>query len=192
MSVDTPSAPRSPEPRNPRRGLRLRRFRRSESGVVAIEFAAVSIPFFALLFAILETSLVFFAGQILDNATADAARQIRTGQAQQAGWSQGQFRSALCDGLIGIFDCQSRLYLDVKTITSFSDADLDNPINEDGELETGGFGYTPGGKSEIVVVRAFYRWPVVLDLFGMSMSNVADGDRLLSSVVAFRNEPFPW
>jgi Flp pilus assembly pilin Flp len=63
----------------------LRRFARKDDGAAAIEFAMVAAPFLALVFAILETAIVFFAGQVLETATADSARLIMTGQAQKAG-----------------------------------------------------------------------------------------------------------
>jgi Flp pilus assembly protein TadG len=57
----------------------LRRFRRNRRGSAAVEFALVAPVFFALLFAIIETSIVFFAGQVLETITQDAARTILTG-----------------------------------------------------------------------------------------------------------------
>jgi len=45
------------------------RFRRSRRGSVAVEFALVAPLFFALLFAIIETAIVFFAGQVLETVT---------------------------------------------------------------------------------------------------------------------------
>ena len=39
----------------------LRRFARDEEGAAAIEFGLVSIPFLAILFAIMETAFVFLA-----------------------------------------------------------------------------------------------------------------------------------
>jgi len=39
----------------------LRRFRRSRGGSAAVEFALVAPLFFALLFAIIETAMMFFA-----------------------------------------------------------------------------------------------------------------------------------
>jgi Flp pilus assembly pilin Flp len=44
----------------------LRRFRRNRRGSSAVEFALVAPVFFALLFAIIETVIVFFAGQVLE------------------------------------------------------------------------------------------------------------------------------
>ena len=41
-----------------------------------VEFGLVAVPFLGLTFAILETALVFFAGQTLETAVADSARLI--------------------------------------------------------------------------------------------------------------------
>ena len=60
----------------------LSRFRRDRQGSAAIEFAFVGIPFLMMMFAIVETALMFFATQVLETATADSARLIMTGQAQ--------------------------------------------------------------------------------------------------------------
>ena len=58
----------------------LRRFRRDEEGVAAVEFAMVAFPFFFLLTTIIEASLFFFAGQMLESAVDRVGRDIRTGQ----------------------------------------------------------------------------------------------------------------
>ena len=44
---------------------RLRSFRRSQDGSAAVEFAMIAPIFFALIFAVMETGLVFMAGQVL-------------------------------------------------------------------------------------------------------------------------------
>ena len=44
----------------------LRRFHRNRRGSAAVEFALVAPIFFALLFATLETAIIFFAGQVLE------------------------------------------------------------------------------------------------------------------------------
>src|ERR1700704_1188384 len=74
----------------------LRRFRQCEDGATAVEFAMVATPFLALTFAIMETAFVFFAGQALETATADSSRLILTGQAQTQGYTQAQFKDAVC------------------------------------------------------------------------------------------------
>jgi Flp pilus assembly protein TadG len=59
----------------------LRRFGRAREGVTALEFALVAVPFLTIMFAILETGYVFFLAILIEGATADASRQIRTGAA---------------------------------------------------------------------------------------------------------------
>jgi len=41
----------------------LRRFGRRQDGTAAIEFAMVAAPFLGMIFAIMETAMVFFAGR---------------------------------------------------------------------------------------------------------------------------------
>ena len=49
----------------------MRRFRRDRRGSAAVEFALVAPVFFALLFAILETGIMFLAGQVLQTVAQD-------------------------------------------------------------------------------------------------------------------------
>src|SRR3954453_20236788 len=84
---------------------KLRAFGRRDDGAAAVEFAIVLAPFLAMLFAILETALVFFAGQTLETAAAESARLLLTGQAQTAGFTQTQFKEAVCAKIAGLFDC---------------------------------------------------------------------------------------
>ena len=72
----------------------MRRFARREDGAAAVEFAMVAAPFLALMFAIMETALVFFASQTMETAVADRARLIMTGQAQSQNFSAAQFKQA--------------------------------------------------------------------------------------------------
>lgn len=170
---------------------RVRRLRRDENGAVAVEFALIAIPFFLILFSIIEVSLVFFANQILDNAVADASRMIRTGQAQQANFTATEFRSKVCENLIGLFDCSAnKLYVDVKTFNTFNDVTVAKPINADGEIEDN-FGYDDGGPETIVVARVYYEWPLITNFIKTGLGDLANGNRLIASVATFRNEPFP-
>lgn len=168
----------------------VRRLLRQEEGAAAIEFGIVAAPFLALVFAILETAIVFFAGQTLETAGADSARLIMTGQAQNAGFDQAKFKEAVCDRIYGVFDCKSGLYVDVKKYNAFSNISTAKPVDENGNLKTGEFGYEPGGPGDIVVVRLLYQWPVYVSLLGLNLSDMSSGKRLLMSTVAFRNEPY--
>ena len=83
----------------------LRRFHRNRGGSAVVEFALVAPMFFALLFAIIETALMFFASQVLETVTQDSARLIFTGQAQNASMTQAQFKTLVCSKVVALFDC---------------------------------------------------------------------------------------
>src|SRR5476649_1727686 len=97
----------------------LRRFRRNRRGSAAVEFALVAPLFFALLFAIIETAMVFFASQVLETVTQDSARFIMTGQAQTAAYTQAQFKTYVCGQIGVLFDCANGIYVDVQSYPAF-------------------------------------------------------------------------
>jgi Flp pilus assembly protein TadG len=167
-------------------GIRaMRRLARKEDGSAAIEFGLVAGPFLGLVFAILETAFVFFAGQTLETAVADSARLIMTGQAQTQGMGQTAFKDAVCARVFGLFDCANGLHIDVKTYPAFVDIDHTLPLDANGAFKND-MTYQPGGAGDIVVVRLFYQWPVYVSM----LTNMSGNKRLLSSAAAFRNEPF--
>lgn len=169
----------------------VRRFTKGEDGVAAVEFGMVAAPFLALMFAIMETSLVFFASQTLETAVADSARLIMTGQAQSSGFTQQQFKDAVCAKILGLFDCAGGLVIDVKAYTAaegFAAASTAKPTAAD--LQANNFGYAPGAACSIVVVRLMYQWPVYMSMLGFNLADLAGNKRLLMATAAFRNEPF--
>jgi Flp pilus assembly protein TadG len=168
----------------------VRRLLRQQDGAAAVEFAMVAAPFLALVFAIMESAIVFFAGQALETAAADSARLIMTGQAQTQGFDQAKFKQAVCAKIYGLFNCSGGLYVDVKNYTNFSSINTSKPIDSNGNLQSDNFGYQPGGPGDIVVVRLMYQWPVYVSLLGLNLSDMAGGKRLLVSTIAFRNEPY--
>lgn len=168
---------------------RFRRLARDEKGTTAIEFGLIAAPFLAMMFAIIETALVFFAGQTLETAVADSARLIMTGQAQTQSFDQAKFKTAVCAQVHGLFDCASGIKVDVRSYSSFSVADMKKPIDDKGKLIED-FQYVAGGPCDIVVVRVMYQWPVWVPLLGFNLADMAGGNRLLMGTVAFRNEPY--
>jgi len=167
----------------------LRRFARKKDGAVAVEFAMVAAPFLALVFAILETAIVFFAGQVLETAAADSARLIMTGQAQKSGLSESKFKEEVCNRVFGLFDCNNGIKVDVRTYSSFSAANMSKPIDANGNV-TFTPSYQPGTPGDIVVVRLLYEWPVYVSLLGLNLADLSGGKRLLMATAAFRNEPY--
>ena len=163
----------------------MRRLARKEDGAAAVEFGMVAAPFLLLMFAILETALVFFAGQALETAVADSSRLIMTGQAQQQGFNQSSFKEAVCAKVYGLFDCANGVHVDVKTYPAFANINLTPPLDGSGNFNPS-MSYQPGGAGDIVVVRLFYQWPIYVAL----LQNMSGNNRLLIATAAFRNEPF--
>jgi Flp pilus assembly protein TadG len=167
----------------------LRRFRRNRRGSAAVEFALVAPAFFALLFAIIETALIFFASQVLETVTQDSARLIMTGQAQSASLTQAQFKANVCGRISVLFDCANGIYVDVQSYPAFSSVAIADPIDA-GKNFVPTMNYNPGSAGDIVVVRLFYQWPLFVTGLGYNVSNLTGSKRLLSATAAFRNEPF--
>jgi Flp pilus assembly protein TadG len=170
----------------PRQLLRFAAERRATS---TIEFALLSAPFLALAFAIIQTGIIFFAGQTLETAAATASRMVLTGQAQTQGWSAGEFKQQVCNTITGLFNCQASVYVDVETYPSFSQANLALPISN-GTLNTSAMGFNPGGPGDIVVVRLYYQYPVYMNLLGFNLGDLTGGFNLLAATAVFQNEPY--
>lgn len=172
--------------------------KRGTSGSVAIEFALISPIFFLLFFGILETALATFANMILENGMKTVARLVRTGQAQNQALTQTQFRQALCDQVSIVLSCdQTRLYVDVRAFSNFAGSGFPPPVDAQGNLIAGNVStFQPGQSSQlstqnsIILVRAFYTWPMFTPLLGQFYANMPNNTRLLTASAAFRNEPF--
>jgi Flp pilus assembly protein TadG len=179
-------------------GNLLRRFRRSSRGSAAVEFALIAPLFFGLVFAIIETAMAFFAGQVLETVTQDSARAIMTGQAQNGlvtgcstPCSQAQFKTYVCSQISALFDCTNGIYIDVRSYTAsqFGSVTLTPPTDSNGCFVPT-MQYSTGGAGSIVVVRLFYQWPLFVTSLGFNSSNLCNGKRLLTATAAFKNEPF--
>ena len=167
----------------------LRRFGKNRNGSAAIEFGLVLLPFVALLFAIIETAIIFLASQALETAVADSARLILTGQAQTNGLDQTSFKTAVCSNIRGLFDCANGVYVDVRSFNNFAAISLASPTDANGNL-VNNFVYQPGGPGQIIVVRLLYQFPIYMQLWNPSLVNMAGNKRLIVATAAFSNEPY--
>jgi Flp pilus assembly protein TadG len=185
---------------------RLREFVRSRDGTAAIEFALLAIPYFLIIFAILETFVACVAEQVVSNAVDTLSREIRTGQITSATGGQ-QFRQAFCNEISVIIVCSAaelatptNLYLDVENYTTFAAMPTTIPrASSDpySDLNTTGFNFAPGGAQSKNMVRAYYRWQVITDLLRPYLTNIrpTDGSMpttyLIVATAAFQNENYP-
>ena len=179
-------------------GSRRRRFTRDERGATAVEFGLLALPFFMIIGAILETSVVFLSGQVLDSAVQDVSRLIRTGQIRELGInSVSTFKARVCDRLYGLFSNCNGLHVEVNVVTNFSSATISPPVDTAAcSLDKTKCNwnrpesFSPGQGSSIVVVQVYYKWPVVVGLGGYNVGNLSDSTRLMGGTTILRNEPF--
>ena len=167
----------------------IARFSRDVSGASALEFAIIAVPLLWLLFASLQVGLMYSANFTLEGAAAHGARFIRTGQAQNQNFDANDFKAEVCDHLNAMLSC-GKLMLDVRRFDSFSESELTEPLDANGNMKTN-FSYDPGVGGDVVIVRAFYQWELPASLpSAISVGNMNDNSRLLIATAAFRNEPF--
>jgi len=172
-------------------GRRLRGFARAEGGAAAVETALVAAPFFFLIFAVLQLAIVFLAAASLENATQQAARTIRTGELQNgAAPTEAAFKQAICDNFHWLgADCMSDLQIDVRTFSSFQSIAAPQPVTN-GTFDPSVLTFSPGGADDVVVVRAYYPWPLVAPGMDQALASLNGGKMLMMSTSTFRNEPF--
>lgn len=173
---------------------RGRGFARDEKATTTLEFAILALPFFTLIFAILETVSVMFASSVLDSAIEDASRLVRTGQAQANSYTLADFRGKMCGYTFNLFgaDC-SGVLLRVTVINNFASAIIAPSIQDCDPTPcewTLADTFQPGTGRQIIQVQAFYRWPLIVTLPYFNLKNQPDNYRLISAVRVFRNEPF--
>lgn len=170
----------------PKRRL-LQRFIKNRDGVTAIEFAVLGLPFFLLIFAILEVCISFAAQQVIANATDDVARQFRTGK-EQAGpeFNDSKLRQMVCERIsILVSNTCPGLSVDLRQFDTFEDAaNASTEYNSDGSIKT----KTDLGPALTKnMLRVYYRWPIVTNRLAETMP---DGKMLLFSSATWQNEPF--
>jgi len=156
-----------------------------DRGSAAIEFAFVAPIFFALMLGILEIGVMTFAQFALQNSVTDAARLIRTGQAQQIsaligddipvqkctrdGGSaqmsfaneQDWFKQQICcgvDPLISSSVCTSGVVVTVASPSSGFGGSFD-ALQNPGTVGTFN-GASANAACSVVLVRATYVWTI--------------------------------
>jgi hypothetical protein len=126
---------------------------------------------------------------VLETVTQDSARLIQTSQAQTGAYTAAQFKADVCARITVMFDCVNGISVDVQSYPSFASINVANPIDA-GKNFTNPNNYSPGGPGDIVMVRLFYQWQIIVTKFGYDLSNLNGSKRLLSATAAFQNEPF--
>ncbi len=171
---------------------RARRFlsRLGERGNATIEFGLIGSAYLLMIVASFEVGYMLFLQTVLDNAARDAARLIRTGQAQSSANAQSTFQTLLCNEVGNLIPCGSIIY-QAQAFSNWSSADSDfsaSPTrNAQGNMVTSGF--NAGSASEIVVLQVAYNYKFFTPWIGKLLGGSTDSAFLMSTVV-FQNEPY--
>jgi Flp pilus assembly protein TadG len=173
---------------------RLRRKWRAdgESGSAAIEFAMVAPVLFLFLFGIIETGVIFFGSAMLQNATDDTARKIRTGQLTGT-LTQAELVAQVCSEVVGLIsssDCTNNLQVDLRAYTTFGGASYPSVTKPDGTVDTAKLKVEKAADCSVVLFRSFYPWKIMTPLMAVLLQNTTTGAHILSSSAAFRTEPY--
>ena len=154
----------------------------SKDGAAAVEFAIAAVPFFYLLFAIIEVGLIFVANISLSNATFAMARQLRTGRIVAQGNSAtggtgaamnlANFKIAICNQMPIVPNsvCLAQLQVDVRTLSSFSGQSPPSPTASN-TFNNASLCYFSGSGGSIVEFRAFYLWQINTPLLFSALVN---------------------
>jgi len=142
-----------------------------------------------------EVGMLSTAGTLLQGATDDAARLIRTGKAQQSGDAQTMFENALCDKVDIMMDCNDLVYEVIKIDEDQGFGGIagnmmlvEPTFDPNGDLVAGGF--DPGVENSLVIARVSYRYPLFSPFVGPILADRGDNTKLLMSTAIIQNEPY--
>ncbi len=168
-----------------------RRFLGARGGAAAVEMALIAAPFLMLLFGIVELSMIFLISTTLENAMDNAARTIRTGQLQSGSSNTASaFKTTICNNFGWMqSDCASKLNVDVRTYSTFASVTPPQVV-QNGAFNTSALSFNAGGPGDIVVVRAYYTWPLIAPGIDQALQQLNGGSTLIVTTAAFRNEPY--
>lgn len=169
----------------------LRNIMANHHGAAVLEFALVAVPFFAVLFAVLATSLAYFAQQGLESAAASAGRSLLVGDTQTASSSKAQFKTSVCAKLPRYMRCPN-LLVSVDRSVDFATVGGASPtisFANDG-TPADSMPYNLGAPGDIVTLRLYYVWQLPSVNLGYDLGNLSNGRRLLVATSVAQTEQY--
>jgi len=172
-----------------------RRYKHSEGGATAIEFAIVAFPFFALMGVIIETGAMMFTEFGLQAAVQEAARQARTGQAQTGSMTAANFKTLICNNASLVANCGAGITVYANSYASWAQLAANMPsfmnigVKDDGTQNP--TAYKLGAPTCPSSLVATYDWHFMMPLMNY-LGNVQGGTtRRLVGFAMFQTEPYP-
>jgi Flp pilus assembly protein TadG len=171
-----------------RRSGLLQRLRRCRLGATTVEMAMIMPVFMMLFLAIIETSIFYFRASVLNGAVRDAARLLKTGQAQASNDAESAFITKLCSSVALALDCgdvvaSARAYPDVASAAAAANAAL----FVDGQATAQPF--NAGAPNDYVVVSVGYRYTFFTPMIGRVFSPDGSGTITAVSSSVIHREP---
>jgi Flp pilus assembly protein TadG len=174
------------------------KFRSSQNGSVAIEFAFVAPVFFLLVFLFIETACMMYVEFTLQAGAQEAARMIRTGQAQKGSWKVGKFKEETCKFVKVITNCENLIKVYVNSSETFGTmtaalpdaATVGSETDADGNVTEKNASFICGAPQKVVAVIVTYDFKFIFPIMNFFENTPASGLRRISAAVMFRNEPF--
>ena len=178
-----------------------RRWRADRRGAAAVEFAMIALPFCFMIFAIIQLALHFMVQVTLDNATALAARELRTGHdasgnpvvADGGSDTLGKqaFMNTICSNMSWLqSQCAANLTVDVQTLSSFGAGPASSPTFSTSGAASGAC-FNSGNAGSAVELRAYYNWKMITQVLMQSLqtSGMNNGISQIRSTEVFQVEP---
>ena len=170
--------------------------RRGSRGIVALEFAIISVPFFVIFLGTMEMAYDLYVQSELDNAVNIAARSVQVGNAKGgAGVKSSQFVTQyVCPNLSSALDC-SLLTVGVTPVAkgqNYYTSPVDLSVTAETNAANGtGVNSCAGGRMMALV--AWYNGPTFVGLLVPSFATQWNGQtvHLTAASAGFVNEFFP-
>jgi Flp pilus assembly protein TadG len=154
-----------------------KRLHKNEDGAAAVEFALVALPFFGMIFAIIELGIFFFASRFLEDGVFNAGRKALT-QNLTVGSSCTDFVNSIKANVGGWFDT-SKLVVNVSVLSNFS---ATSPA-----LDLSSAGCSMGASNSTILIRVSYPYPFTGFRF-LSTGPVIGANLNLNAATALRVE----
>lgn len=189
------------------------KFRKHQGGMATVEFAIIALPFFMLLWGIIEYGLILFTQMAIESATLQIAREasIGKGRVDSLGvCSREEYvRQVIHEKTAGLINASSVEISAAPVANGGVRADQtpdicmsNNPptvggacpggiyedVNHNGVYDPTVPGLALGNAGELVELRATYPWKVQIPFFNQFFGD--HGVLLITSSTVLRNEPF--
>lgn len=156
-----------------------------------IEFAMLAPVFFMLILGLVEFVLFQYRTYTLNHVVYEAARNLQTGEVQNAGDAAAQaaaFHDEVCAQAGLLINCEEIVF-DVRAFDKVNEISFP-PVQFDEDGNPINFVFQPGGPNEYSVVRASihheFVTPFMAELFGMG----PDLPAIVNAFCIVKNEPW--